>query len=96
MLDTLLGGRNSITEAVAELEREIDGDQTDTARRIQGFLRIVNQYAGVVDVLAQHSPEVISLGWWAMRLVIDVLLTFRVLRDGLLIPLQIGLNYLDV
>lgn len=86
-LDSLLGDRDSLTEAVDELKAQISshcvhGNQSDTARRFEKFLRILDKYGQVVDVYIQHSPEVTALVWGSVRLMIDVWLTWRILRNS--------------
>lgn len=76
-LDFLLAGGNSIDTAVNELKTEMASrglgeTQSDTTRRLHKFLQTADKYGKVVDVVIQHSPEVTSLVWGSMRMVIDV------------------------
>ena len=76
-LDVLVTHGCSVDEVVDELKREmrsrgVSEEQSTTASRLQKILRCLDKYGKVVDVCVGHSPDVTSLVWGSMRLMIDV------------------------
>lgn len=87
-MNSLLCDAKSVDGVVEELQvqmtsRGIDRNQSNSAHRLQKFLRSLDKYGKVVDVCVQHSPEVTSLVWGSVRLVIDVGLNYLDTQEAL-------------